>query len=72
LNQNPIFKCAILRGSIQILEHVLKNFERITEVLVRDKVTIINMQFGLMGGKGTTDAIFIIKQLEEKYIVNIK
>jgi len=25
------------------------------------------MQFGLMPGKGTTDAIFIVQQIQEKY-----
>ena len=26
------------------------------------------MQFGFMPGKGTTDAIFIVRQMQEKYI----
>jgi len=46
-----------------MLAHVFKIFERIIEVWMREKVKIDNMQFGFMGGKGTTDAIFMIKQL---------
>ena len=26
------------------------------------------MQFGFMPGRGTTDAIFLVKQLQEKYL----
>jgi len=31
-------------------------------------VNINEMQFGFVPGKGTTDAIFIARQLQEKYI----
>ena len=31
-----------------------------------------NMQFGFMPGKGTTDAIFIIRQIQEKHQANKK
>ena len=30
------------------------------------------MQFGFMTGKGTTDAIFIVRQLHEKYLASKK
>jgi len=30
------------------------------------------MQFGFIGGKGTTDAIFIVRQLQKKYIAKKK
>ena len=29
---------------------------------------IDSMQFGFMKGKGTTDAIFIVRKLQEKYL----
>jgi len=50
------------------LEHVLKIFDRNFEVQGREKVKIDNMQFGFKGSKGTTDAIFIVRQLQNKYI----
>ena len=31
------------------------------------QVSIDNMQFGFMPGKGTTDAIFIMRQVQEKH-----
>ena len=33
----------------------------------RNIVKIDSMQFGFMAGKSTTDAIFIVRQLQEKY-----
>ena len=30
-------------------------------------MSIDNMQFGFMSGKGTTDAIFIMRQVQEKH-----
>jgi len=36
-----------------MMEYLLKIFERIIVVCVKEKVTINNMQFGFMGGKGT-------------------
>ena len=30
-------------------------------------MSIDNMQFGVMSGKGTTDAIFIMRQVQEKH-----
>jgi len=50
----------------------MKISDRIIRVRVRDKVKINNIQFGFMEDKGTTDAIFIVRQLWEKYIVKNK
>ena len=36
------------------------------EKRIRCQVSIDNMQFGFMPGKGTTDAIFIMRQVQEK------
>ena len=64
-------ECGSHRG-IKLLDHVLKVFERVMEVRVRRIVKIDDMQFGFMAGRGTTDAIFIVRQLQEKYLASKK
>ena len=59
--------CNSYRG-IKLLEHAMKVFERIIEARLRKKVEIDDMQFGFREGKSTTDAIFIVRQLQEKYL----
>ena len=54
--------------SINLLEHRMKVLERVIEGRVRKRVKIYSMQFVLMVGKGTTDAIFIVRQLQEQYL----
>ena len=50
----------------------MKVYERVLEKRLRESVTIDAMQFGFMPGKGTTDAIFIVRQLQEKYLEKSK
>ena len=38
-----------------------------TEQRIRKQIDIDDMQFGFMIGKGTTDAIFIVRQMQEKF-----
>lgn len=59
--------CGSYRG-IKLLDHVMKVFERVVEKRVRSKVVLDEMQFGFRPGVGTTDAIFIVRQVQEKYI----
>ena len=60
-------KCGNYRG-LKLLDQVLKVIERIVESVLRSHVDIDDMQFGFMPGRGTTDAIFILRQLHEKFI----
>ena len=53
--------------AIKLLEQPMKVLERVLEKRIRCQVSIDNMQFGLMPGKGTTDAIFIMRQVQEKH-----
>src|SRR5580693_514380 len=53
---------------IKLLEHAMKVFERVIETRIRKAVKIDDMQFGFQSGKGTTDATFIVRQLQEKYM----
>ena len=40
-------------------------FERVLE---KEKVDIAEIQYGLMPGRGTTDTIFILRQLQERFL----
>ena len=53
--------------AIKLLEHPMKVLERVLEKRIRCWVSIDNMQFGVMPGKGTTNAIFIMRRVQEKY-----
>jgi len=48
-------------GAIKLLEHAVKVIERVFERRTREEVKIDAMQFGLMPGKGYTDAIFTVR-----------
>ena len=45
----------------------MKVLERVLEKRIRCQVSINNMQLGFTPGKGTTDAIFIMQQVQEKH-----
>ena len=53
--------------AIKLLEQLMKVLERVLEKKIRCQVSIDNMQFGFMPGKGTIDAIFIMRQVQEKH-----
>ena len=57
---------------LKLTEQAMKILERIVDGLIRQVVSIDNSQFGFVPGRGTTDAIFVVRQLQEKYLaVNI-
>jgi len=69
----PIYKgkgdpmeCGSYRG-IELLEHAMKVVERIFQHRIQQQIDTDNMQFGFMKGKGTTDAIFIVRLMQEKF-----
>ena len=69
----PIFKgkgdamnCGSYRG-VKLLEHAMKIVERVLEKRIRKMVKVDEMQFGFMPGKGTIDAVFILRRLQEEY-----
>ena len=53
---------------LKLIEHALKVFERVIENLLRVKVDMGSMQFGFMPGKGTTDAIAVVRQVQERFM----
>ena len=75
--ENVIINCykgkgnATERGNykgLNLLNQVMKAVKRVFEKLVRESVKIDRMQFGFMPRKGTTEAIFLVRQLQEKYL----
>src|SRR4029077_10651902 len=70
----PVYKgkgdaleCSSYRG-IKLLDHAMKVFERVVERKLRSSITIDEQQFGFRPGRGTTDAIFIVRQMQEKFL----
>jgi len=47
--------------------HYSGMFVHVFEQRIREKAKIDAMQFGFMPGKGTTDAIFTVQRMQEKY-----
>ena len=45
----------------------MKVVERIFEHRIQQQIDTDDTQFGFMKGKGTTDAIFIVRQTQEKF-----
>ena len=70
----PIFKgkgdamsCGVYRG-VKLLEHAMKIVEKVLERRMQRMVKVDKMQFGFMPGKGTIDAGFILRRLQEEYL----
>ena len=61
---------AMERGNyrgLKLTEQVMKILEKIVDG-IRQLVSIGDSQFGFVPGRGTTDAIFVVRQLQEKYL----
>jgi len=74
----PIYKgkgdpmeCGSYRG-IKLLENAMKVVERIFEHRIRQQIEVDDMQFGFIKGKGTTDAISTLRQMQENFSVKGK
>ena len=62
---------ALDRGNyrgLKLTEQAMKILERIVDGLIRQVVSIDDSQFGFVPGRGTADAIFVVQQLQEKYL----
>ena len=64
--KGDVLECSSSRG-IKLLEHGMKVAERVLERRLRQAVEIDKMQFGFTPGTGTSDAIYIARQLQERY-----
>ena len=66
----PIFKekgdvmsCGSYKG-VKLLKHAMKIVERVLEGQIQTLVNLNEKQFGFMPGKGTVDAIFIVRRMQ--------
>ena len=57
---------------IKLMSHSMKLYERIIEGRLRRLVNISEEQSGFMKGKSTTDAIFALRKVQEKYREGLK
>ena len=66
---------ALVRGNyrgLKLTDQVMKVLEHVVERQIRQMVNIDEMQYGFVPGRGTTDAIFVVRQLQEKFRANKK
>ena len=63
--------CGQYRG-LRLLEHGMKTWERLLLKRLQSVVKINSHQCGFTSGKSTSDAIFITRQLQEKYCLKKK
>ncbi|KAK3545322.1 hypothetical protein QTP70_003792, partial [Hemibagrus guttatus] len=65
-NKGDVQSCSNYRG-IKLMSHTMKLWERVVEARLRKVVDICEHQYGFMPRKSTTDAIFALRILMEKY-----
>ena len=65
-NKGDVQSCSNYRG-IKLISHTMKLWERIVEKRLRSDLKFSNQQYGFMPGKSTTDALFALRVLIEKY-----
>ena len=65
-NKGDVQDCSNYRG-IKLMSHTMKIWERIIDRRIRSEVEICDQQFGFVAGKSTTDAIFALRRMIEKY-----
>ena len=66
MGKNNSLEGANSRG-LKLTDQFQKIAERTIEKLIRQQTDIDEMHFGLIPGCGTTNAIFILRQSQEKY-----
>ncbi|KAK3555393.1 hypothetical protein QTP86_015682 [Hemibagrus guttatus] len=65
-NKGDVQSCSNYRG-IKLMSHTMKVWEGVVEARLRKVVEICEQQYGFMPRKSTTDAIFALRILMEKY-----
>ncbi|KAK3560678.1 hypothetical protein QTP86_014529 [Hemibagrus guttatus] len=65
-NKGDVQSCSNYRG-IKLMSHTMELWERVVEARLRKVVEICEQQYGFIPRKSTTDAIFALRILMEKY-----
>ena len=52
---------------IKLLEHAFKLHEKVLDGCLHEVGDIDKVQYGFMPGRGTVDAVFVLKRLSEKF-----
>ncbi|KAK3528499.1 hypothetical protein QTP70_000472 [Hemibagrus guttatus] len=65
-NKGDVQSCSNYRG-IKLMSHTMKLWKKVVEARLRKVVEICEQQYGFMPRKSTTDAIFALRILMEKY-----
>ena len=67
--KGDIRNCIYYRA-VKLLEHGMKMVERVFEKRLPRIVYVDEMQFGFIHERGTIDAVFILRRMQEEYHVN--
>ena len=59
-------RCDKYRG-LKLLEHSMNVLKCIVDAIIRQQVDVDSMQFGFMPGRSAINAIFILRQMQEKH-----
>ncbi|XP_065658483.1 uncharacterized protein LOC136082999 [Hydra vulgaris] len=65
-NKGDVKSCSKYRG-IKLISQRLKIWERVVDARLRGKVEICEQHYGFIPAKCTTDAMFALRELMEKY-----
>src|SRR3954467_3810835 len=65
-NKGDVQSCTNYCG-IKLMSHTMKLWERVIEHRVRRMTRVTKNQFGFMPGSSTMEAIFLVRQLMERY-----
>ena len=66
IGKGNVMSCGSYR-EVKVLEDAVKIVKRVLERRIQTLVNLKEMRFGFMPGKGTVDAIFIVKKMKEEY-----
>jgi hypothetical protein len=65
-NKGDVQSSINYRG-IKLMSHTMKLWERVIEHRLRRMTSVTKNQFGFMPGRSTMEAIFLVRQLTERY-----